>query len=727
ANRNFRNEQRMERKQDKFTLLTKTVREILALDKRKFKPPPSMTTPIEKRNASKFCRKALTFDQGIKAKPRKRPCKDSKKGKTSGKDKPLAILMMQPWQRILRQRITQTFSSESVISFPTLREEDGTEGPMIIEAEIGGHCVHRIYVNGGSSSEILSPSPYNGIIGRSGGKKDPSNPIHGARNDKIPSCWQNSHIAEQQDYPIRMLNGFGTRSTAEGRKELCGLLRRHLDEFVWKPTNMTGVPQHIGEHRLNVREVCLPIRQKKRGQAPERNKAINEEVKKLVEADIMKEVHYHTWLSNPVIVKKHDDSWRMCVDFKDLNKACPKDGYPLPKIYWKRLVDKAFQKQISRNLEVYVDDLVIKSRTEKEMIRDIEETFKTLREINIKLNPKKCAFGMRECTFLGYKVDADGLRVCPDKMEYASTLHQHTKFSSPDIGLVVLVFQKDYESLIAGLRIAGKIGVNRIYIAKESSMIREKAIDEKEILAVIEEEGHTWMTQVYEYLVEGILPEEKKRKQGLNLIRECKDCQVHRPVPRNPQEKLTPITSPWPFYKWGIDIAGPFLEGPGKGEYNNMIPSACSPVLPRLSNGDTPFSLTYGTEAVILAEIGMPIMRTSEVDLVQNNEALEIKFDLLEEKREQTAIRKAKTKAKIEKYYNSKVPNISFKLEDLMYCNNDASHAKDTWKLGTKWEGPYEVTEVLGKGVYKLRDRDGKQLPRTWNVSNLKKCYIHKI
>ncbi|GKF61849.1 hypothetical protein Tco_0181903 [Tanacetum coccineum] len=52
----------------------------------------------------------------------------------------------------------------------------------------------------------------------------------------------------------------------------------------------------------------------------------------LVEAGIMKEVHYHEWLSNPVMVKKHDDSWRMCVDFKDLNKACPKDGYPLPEI-----------------------------------------------------------------------------------------------------------------------------------------------------------------------------------------------------------------------------------------------------------------------------------------------------------------------------------------------------------------------------------------------------------
>nr|GFC59125.1 reverse transcriptase domain-containing protein [Tanacetum cinerariifolium] len=75
------------------------------------------------------------------------------------------------------------------------------------------------------------------------------------------------------------------------------------------------------------------------------------------------------------------------------------------------------------------------------------------------------------------------------------------------------------------------------------------------------------------------------------------------------------------------------------------------------SNGDTPFSLTYGTEAVILAKIGMPTLRTTEVDLVGNNEALEINLDLLEERRDEAAIREAKSKAKMEKHYNSKVRN----------------------------------------------------------------------
>ncbi|GJV88346.1 hypothetical protein Tco_1532284 [Tanacetum coccineum] len=102
---------------------------------------------------------------------------------------------------------------------------------------------------------------------------------------------------------------------------------------------------------------------------------------------------------------------------------------------------------------------------------------------------------------------------------------------------------------------------------------------------------------------------------------------------------------------------------------------------------DTPFSLTYGTEAVIPAEIGMPTLQTTEVDMVQNDEALKLNLDLLEEKREQTAIRDARSKAKIEKYYNSKVCNTSFKPGDLVYQNNDASHAEDGGKLGPKWEG----------------------------------------
>ncbi|GKC89207.1 reverse transcriptase domain-containing protein [Tanacetum coccineum] len=189
----------------------------------------------------------------------------------------------------------------------------------------------------------------------------------------------------------------------------------------------------------------------------------------------MRKVYYHDWLSNPIKVKKHDGSWRMFMDFTDLNKAYLQDCYPLLEIDWKveslcgytficfrdaykgyhqiqmeesdeektafhtihgvyyytkipfglknvgatyqRLVDKAFDNQVGRNIEVYVDDLVIKSHTETEMLIDMDETFRTLRKINIKLNPKKCTFGAVEGTFLGYMISPKGIKPCPDKIE----------------------------------------------------------------------------------------------------------------------------------------------------------------------------------------------------------------------------------------------------------------------------------------------------------------------
>nr|GEW89807.1 reverse transcriptase domain-containing protein [Tanacetum cinerariifolium] len=97
---------------------------------------------------------------------------------------------------------------------------------------------------------------------------------------------------------------------------------------------------------------------------------------------------------------------------------------------------------------------------------------------------------------------------------------------------------------------------------------------------------------------------------------------------------------------------------------------------------------------------------------------------LLEERRERAAICEAKAKSKMMKYYNARVRGVAFRPGDFVYRSNDASHAVAGGKLGPKWEGPYEVTEALGNGAYKLRSMDGTILPRTWNIANLKRCYL---
>ncbi|GKA95373.1 reverse transcriptase domain-containing protein [Tanacetum coccineum] len=199
------------------------------------------------------------------------------------------------------QRITQSFSPNPEISFLPLDEEEGTEGPMIIEAEVGCHFIHRqisLLVKIGDEEHstsawmnfliVRSSSPYNGIIGRPRIIKIQAVPstTHGMlkfpvaggiltlRSSKIIpiECVAVSKIAEQSSaisqaveerikvaihpkYPEQTIM-IGSTLTEEGRSKLCDLLRRNLDVFAWKPANMTGVPRHIAEHRLNVREGC---------------------------------------------------------------------------------------------------------------------------------------------------------------------------------------------------------------------------------------------------------------------------------------------------------------------------------------------------------------------------------------------------------------------------------------------------------------------------------------
>nr|GEZ18702.1 reverse transcriptase domain-containing protein [Tanacetum cinerariifolium] len=113
--------------------------------------------------------------------------------------------------------------------------------------------------------------------------------------------------------------------------------------------------------------------------------------------------------------------WKEKIDGR-MNKCKMPFGMRNAGATYQHLVDKAFYKQISINLKVYMDDLVIKSRMEDEIVRDIEETFKTLRIINMKLNPKKCTFGVGEGMFLGYTVNTKGLKVCPYKVDAVLSL-----------------------------------------------------------------------------------------------------------------------------------------------------------------------------------------------------------------------------------------------------------------------------------------------------------------
>ena len=95
---------------------------------------------------------------------------------------------------------------------------------------------------------------------------------------------------------------------------------------------MTRISTEVISHELNVDPTFKPIKQKRRKLGPDRAEAVNVEVTRLLKAGLIREVTYPDWLTNPVVVKKKNGKWRVCVDFTDLNKACPKDCFPLPHI-----------------------------------------------------------------------------------------------------------------------------------------------------------------------------------------------------------------------------------------------------------------------------------------------------------------------------------------------------------------------------------------------------------
>ena len=124
----------------------------------------------------------------------------------------------------------------------------------------------------------------------------------------------------------------GSKIAEDLRSLLTHFLRQNKDVFAWKQEDMGGIDPAIITHRLNVSLSFKPVKQKRRSLAPERQKAINEEVDKLLQAGAIREVEYPEWLANVVLVKKANGKWRLCIDFTDVNKAYPKDSFPLPRI-----------------------------------------------------------------------------------------------------------------------------------------------------------------------------------------------------------------------------------------------------------------------------------------------------------------------------------------------------------------------------------------------------------
>ena len=124
----------------------------------------------------------------------------------------------------------------------------------------------------------------------------------------------------------------GSKLAKDVRDLLIHFLKHNIEVFAWNQEDTRGINPVVITHKLNISPSFKPVKQKRRSFAPERQKAINEEVNKLLQAKVIREVEYPDWLANVVLVKKTNKKWQLCIDFTDVNRACPKDSFPLPRI-----------------------------------------------------------------------------------------------------------------------------------------------------------------------------------------------------------------------------------------------------------------------------------------------------------------------------------------------------------------------------------------------------------
>ncbi|XP_014499251.2 uncharacterized protein LOC106760315 [Vigna radiata var. radiata] len=266
----------------------------------------------------------------------------------------------------------------------------------------------------------------------------------------------------------------GTTMKEEVRERLRVLLREFKDVFAWSYNDMPCLDTDIVEHKLPLKPECLPVKQKLRRMKPEMSLKIKEEVQKQFDAGFLAVAKYPQWVANIVPVPKKDGKVRMCVDYRDLNRASPKDNFPLPHIdtlvdntakfslfsfmdgfsgynqikmapedmekttfitlwgtfcykvmsfglknagaTYQRAMVALFHDMMHKEIEVYVDDMIAKSESKEEHILNLRKLFERLRKFKLRLNLAKCTFGVKSGKLLGFIVSQRGIEVDPDKV-----------------------------------------------------------------------------------------------------------------------------------------------------------------------------------------------------------------------------------------------------------------------------------------------------------------------
>ena len=264
----------------------------------------------------------------------------------------------------------------------------------------------------------------------------------------------------------------GLDLSTDQRDSLAQLLRSCFDVFAWSYEDMSGLDPSIVQHHLPLLPHVRPIKLKLRRLHPW-SLQVKDEIQKQLSVGLSV-VEYPEWLANVIPIPKNDCKVRVCVDFRDLNKASPKDDFSLPYIdmlvdsttghlmlsfidgffgynqilmalkdmqktsfitewvtyYYKvmlfglknaeatyqRATTTFFHDMMHQDVEAYVDDIIVKSRDKVNHLVVLERLFEMIRQFRLRLNPKKCTFGVTSRKLLGYMVSEKGIKADPDKI-----------------------------------------------------------------------------------------------------------------------------------------------------------------------------------------------------------------------------------------------------------------------------------------------------------------------
>uniref|UniRef100_A0A2N9EPF1 Reverse transcriptase domain-containing protein n=1 Tax=Fagus sylvatica TaxID=28930 RepID=A0A2N9EPF1_FAGSY len=250
--------------------------------------------------------------------------------------------------------------------------------------------------------------------------------------------------------------------STEERTHLVELLKEYQDVFAWQYNEMLEIDPELVAHSLNIKLGTRLVVQPMRTFHPEVEAQITQEVKKLLSTGFIKPIQHPRWLSNIVPMQKKNGQIRCCVDFRNLNKVCPKDEFPLPKMdllidsaadakktafrapsgnfyytvipfglknvgaTYQRTMTAMFHDMMHREIEDYVDDIVVKSKTREDHFGILKKVFERCQLYKLKMNPLKCAFGVSACKFLGFLVHQRGINVDPTKASATATMKPPT-------------------------------------------------------------------------------------------------------------------------------------------------------------------------------------------------------------------------------------------------------------------------------------------------------------